>query len=129
MELSKEQQVAALKQKYEQELQAIQQEVPASPELVPTPEAQEHQAVSQATEGVIQEQMPSFKASSHEPISTEVSPQVQGMVTESLLNGPYKSIEAIQNANDSALADEYHRALTSNESWHALVKEGKIPEL
>src|SRR6185369_14650945 len=121
MELSKEQQVANLKEKYDRELQAIQQEAPASPEIAPAPDTQEHQAVSRVTEGMIQEQVPGFKASSHAPVSTEISPEVQEMVTNSLMKGPYESIQAIQKSNDLALADELHQALTSNENWHMLV--------
>ncbi len=126
MELSKEQQVQQLQQEYTRRIQEIQQEDSSA-----APEVQEHKAVSKVTEGMIQEQIPDFQASTHEPVSVnpEISPQAEELVTSSLLNGPYESVQKLQQLNDNALTDEYHRAMTSKENWHTMVKEGKIPEV
>lgn len=129
MELSKEQQVQQLKEEYTRKIEEVQNQDSSA-----TPEVQEHKAVSQVTEGLIQEQVPHFQASSHEPgrpsaASPEIQDKAQEMINMIWSKGPYESIKAVQEANDPALTDEYHRAVTGKEIWHALVKEGKIPEV
>ncbi len=129
MELSKEQQVQQLQEEYARKIEEVQQSSPEMPQ-----EQQEHQAVSQVTEGVIQEHVPEFNVASHEPAQpSSVGPDLQAKAQE-LVNiiwskGLPDSVKALKEANDPALTDEYHRALTSNEVWQAMVKEGKIPQL
>src|SRR5258708_9008118 len=134
MEGTKEQQVQQLQEEYQRKLAEIQKAAessPVSPEAAPaTPE---HQAVSKVTEKAIQEHNPEFQASSHEPGHTsnpapEAAAQIEAWV-QAALQDPYQTIKAAADTKDNALIDELHGALTGNEKWQQLVKEGKIPQL
>lgn len=131
MEGTPEQQVQQLKEEYERKVAEIQSgSVEARPEA-PSPE---HQAVSEVTEGMIQQQNPDFKASSHEPghsvegLGAEAQAQVQEYVQMSLKD-PYAGIKAADSTKDAALLDALHGALTSDPNYHQMIKEGKLPEV
>ncbi len=129
VELSKEQQVQQLQEEYTRRIEEIQQ---ASPEL--PQEQQENKAVSQVTEGAIQEHLPEFQVASHEPaqpstVGPDLQTKAQELVNIIWTKSLADSVKSLKDANDPALTDEYHRTLTSNEFWQAMVKEGKIPQL
>lgn len=133
-----EQQVQQLKEEYDRRLAEIKGQTPevgesqVESEQIPA----EHQAVSETTEKVIQEQVPEFKASSHQPgrssghvgIAPEAQAKIQEWINLSLVN-PSAGVKAAKDSGDIGLIDVYHGALTSNEIYQEMVKRGKLPEL
>ncbi len=132
MEGTPEQQVQQLKKEYERRVAEIQKATETgerSSEIAP-----EHQAVSEVTENMIQEQDPGFKASSHEPGRTadELPEEAQAKVRSWVslaLNDPSAGVKAAKDSGDPSLFDPLHKALTSNEVFQEMVKRGKLPEL
>jgi len=140
MEGTPEQQVQQLKEEYERRLAEIKSQTPEPPESKRETQTEadrilgEHQAVSETTEGMIREQVPEFKASSHEPghsvyeLPEEVRVKVQEWVNLALVN-PLAGVKAAKDSGDPFLFDALHGALTSNQVFTEMVKRGKLPEL
>lgn len=136
MEGTPEQQAQQLREEYERklaEINARSSEVSENnTESQPSPA--EHQAVSETTEKIIQEQVPEFKASSHEPRhdSNDIDPEAQAKIQEWInlsLANPSAGVKAAKDSRDAGLIDVYHRALTSNVIYQEMVKRGKLQEL
>lgn len=132
MEGTPEQQVQQLKEEYERKVAEIQS---GSVETRPEAPSPEHQAVSEVTEGMIQRQVPDFKATSHEPghsndqLAEDARAKVQEWVNMAWTQGPAASVKAAQESQDMALIDAFHGALTSEALYHQMIKEGKLPEV
>ncbi len=130
--LSPEQQAQQFKEEYERKIAGIQQAAESgesSPEIAP-----EHQAVSEVTEGIIQQQVPEFKASSHAPgrsadqLPDDMRTRIQEWINITVQD-PYKGVKAASDSQDIALIDAFHGALTSDEIFPEIVKLGKLPEV
>lgn len=132
-----EQQAEQLKKEYEDKLAEIKgrslETGESQTETEPIPA--EHQAVSETTEKIIQEQVPEFKASSHAPgrgVDEEIAPEAQAKVQEWInmsLSNPSEGVKAARDSGDIGLIDIYHGALTNNQIYQEMVKRGKLPEL
>jgi len=138
MEGTPEQQAQQLKEEYERKLAEINTRLPEVSEnnTESQPSPAEHQAVSETTEKMIQEQVPEFKASSHEPgrasENVEIAPEAQAKVQEWInlsLANPSAGVKAAKDSGDIGLIDVYHGVLTSNAIYQEMVKRGKLQEL
>lgn len=137
MEGTPEQQVQQLKEEYERKLAEINARSSEVSEnnTESQPSSVEHQALSETTEKIIQEQVPEFKASSHEPgrgIDDEIAPEAQAKVQEWInlsLANPSAGVKTAKESGDIGLIDIYHGALTSDAIYQEMVKRGKLQEL
>lgn len=136
MEGTPEQQVQQLKEEYERKLAEIKSQTPEFPE--PQAEAErilgEHQAVSETAESMIKEQIPEFKASSHEPGhgSEDITPEDQNKIQKWVniaVEDPYASVKMAKDSDSISLIDPFHGALTSDRIFSEMVKRGKLPAL
>ncbi len=97
------------------------------------PVSPEHQAVSEVTEEAIKEQVPGFTASSHAPLPADGIPvEAQAKVQEwinATLSNPATGISMAKKSDDIGLIDIFHKALTSDAMYQALVQRGEIQEL
>ena len=136
MEVTPAEQAQQLKEEYERRLTEIKSQTPESPE--PQAETErilgEHQAVSETAESMIKEQIPEFKASSHEPGhgSEDITPEAQAKVQEWVsmsVENPYQGVKMAKDSNDISLIDLFHGALTSDKFFPEMVKRGKLLQL
>jgi hypothetical protein len=136
MEGTPAEQAQRLREEYERKLSEINQRpfesATPSPELEQVPA--EHQAVSETTESLIQEHVPEFKASSHQPGNHEgeLAPEVRAKVQEWVnvaLSDPSAGVKMAKDSQDMSLIDVFHQTLTSDVMYQEMVKRGKLPEL
>ncbi|MEK7645970.1 MAG: hypothetical protein AAB374_02605 [Patescibacteria group bacterium] len=128
-----EQQVQQLKEEYERRLAEIKQQAPETGESQVESEQipVEHQAISETTEKVIQEQVPEFIASSHEPghsvgeLTPEAQEKVQAWVNIAFTKSLSDGIKAAKYSNDIALIDAFHSALTGS-LYQMLVEQKRM---
>lgn len=134
-----EQQIQKLQEEYQRKLNAIQEGIPEAPEDKPDNAEKdrilaEHQALSEATEGMIQAEVPGFEASSHEPEHTvselpeEKQAQVRGWVSVAHSNLS-KAIQSAKDSGDIGLIDAFHGALTADKTFADMVKNGALKQL
>lgn len=131
MEGSSEEQLRQVEQEYQQkraELEQKMKEQGESGEQVPAPT--EHETLSEVVEGVIQEHVPAFQASSHTTTTDDSLPpdaqtKVQGWVNISFAKSLSDGIKAAKDSNDIALIDAFHSALTGS-LYQMLVEQKRM---
>ncbi|KKU89654.1 MAG: hypothetical protein UY20_C0007G0010 [Candidatus Yanofskybacteria bacterium GW2011_GWA1_48_10] len=137
-ESSPDEQVRKLNEEYQRRLAEIKQEAAEGGHDLPEPalpDAHEHRAVSETAENLIQLEVPDFTASSHEPghsnefLSEEQRAMVDNWVAAAAQKGPFSVIKSVKDANNPALTDEFHAALSSDKTFREMVQSGKLPEL
>ncbi|MBP9822136.1 MAG: hypothetical protein KBC81_01675 [Candidatus Pacebacteria bacterium] len=134
MEGTPAEQAQQLKAEYEKKLAEINApSLEVSENSSETTDSLEHQAISETTEQMIKEHVPDFKASSHsQHDSNDIAPENQAKVQEWVnvaITNPVAGVKMARNSNDIGLIDIFHKVLTSNEMYKAIVQRGEIPEL